>query len=554
MSLVTLACSMLLHALPSGSPIIPQGKPALEAVIDEWHSRYASGRLDLSGEARAGGRDAKLYGRGHLPPIMPAYLTHGEALAVLLQAAIAQESIPVCRAVLALSAVGTGKNKFPPARRSQHVRSLCQDALQEFDQPGSLDFMHRIAIGDEKAWKGKKWQRSIQVAAIRALGRNAHPTFRSSLEKQLQSEDLMVRIAAAEAIGHLLSSKSLPALTRALNNAENSRLCRVIISAGTEIVSRQQDALRSTDIRYFIDAAISRLGQSDWRADLAVVNLLEKYRSLISIIPLIEVLERFVSTDKEVKPESLSGILQHKTHEVLGALTGAIIPMDRPELWRDFWARERESFKLSPVPEKLRSARQTSAGFFGIPVQGSNLVYIIDTSGSMGDEFRALRNTTDGRRRRSKTRLQTAKSELRDSVAALPESSAINIIFFSDSVSRWRRRLVPVDRGTRSALSDRLGKVDSGGGTNIYGALLAALSLGMVQSESGRSTSVEEIFLLSDGQPSSGELTAQDAILQAIQDLNQDLQVRINTIYIGGGESKFMRELAQQNGGMYVSL
>ncbi|MHC5062900.1 MAG: HEAT repeat domain-containing protein, partial [Planctomycetota bacterium] len=469
MSLVTLACSMLLHALPPGSPGLLQGKPALEAVLAEWHSRYRSGRLDLSAEARNGGRDARFYGVGHLPPFMPAYLTHEEALALLLEAAVKSESVPICRQVLALAAVGAGKDRFPPARRSQRVRSLCQDALQRFNEPGSLDLMHRIALGEKAGWKARDWDPAIQVAAIRALGRIGQPAFRPSLEKQLQSEALSIRIAAGEALGDMNSGKFLPALTRALNNAENSRLCRALISSGTEIIGSHQENLRSADIRYFMDAAISRLGRTDWRADLAVVNLMEKYRSLISIIPLIEVLERFIETDKNSDRGKLSGILQNKAHAVLGSLTGAIIPMDRPDKWREFWEREKADFTLSPVPERIPSERQTTAGFFGIPVQGSNLVYIIDTSGSMGDQFNSLRRTTDGRRRRSQTRLRTAKKELLESVAALPESTSINVVFFSDQVSRWRRRLVSADRSNRSALSERLKKLGSDGGTNIYG-------------------------------------------------------------------------------------
>ena len=43
-------------------------------------------------------------------------------------------------------------------------------------------------------------------------------------------------------------------------------------------------------------------------------------------------------------------------------------------------------------------------------------------------------------------------------------------------------------------------------------------------------------------------------IIELITETNRFSKVRIHTIYMGGGESTFMRGLAAQNGGRYVRL
>ena len=61
---------------------------------------------------------------------------------------------------------------------------------------------------------------------------------------------------------------------------------------------------------------------------------------------------------------------------------------------------------------------------------------------------------------------------------------------------------------------------------------------------------VDTIYLLTDGLPTRGRLTAPEAILKEIKLLNRTRGVTIHTIAFGA-ESNLLRQLAEQNGGQY---
>ena len=64
---------------------------------------------------------------------------------------------------------------------------------------------------------------------------------------------------------------------------------------------------------------------------------------------------------------------------------------------------------------------------------------------------------------------------------------------------------------------------------------------------------VDEVFVLSDGQPSSGVLTDTDEILRVVGEVNKLRKVRIHAVFAGEGSgADFMRKLAEQNGGVLV--
>ena len=66
---------------------------------------------------------------------------------------------------------------------------------------------------------------------------------------------------------------------------------------------------------------------------------------------------------------------------------------------------------------------------------------------------------------------------------------------------------------------------------------------------------VDEIFVLSDGQPSDGVLTETEDILRVVGQINKIRKVRIHTVFAGSGSgasARFMRQLAEQNDGRFV--
>merc|ERR1719221_1148517 len=74
------------------------------------------------------------------------------------------------------------------------------------------------------------------------------------------------------------------------------------------------------------------------------------------------------------------------------------------------------------------------------------------------------------------------------------------------------------DDGARGSMKERLAEVAVRGGTDVYGGLLAGYNLLQRQGSAAN----KHIFLLSDGQVTSGRLTRTDDILKAVSERGED--------------------------------
>jgi len=83
------------------------------------------------------------------------------------------------------------------------------------------------------------------------------------------------------------------------------------------------------------------------------------------------------------------------------------------------------------------------------------------------------------------------------------------------------------------------------GSTNIYDALLIAFS----------DPQVDTIYLLSDGEPTTGHITDTARMLEEIRRINLFRKVKINTIgfNLKGEAEELMRKLADENYGAFVA-
>jgi hypothetical protein len=162
--------------------------------------------------------------------------------------------------------------------------------------------------------------------------------------------------------------------------------------------------------------------------------------------------------------------------------------------------------------------------FFGVSSTGTRFAYIVDRSGSMGNEHK----------------LQTAIAELTRSVQSLPDYAYFFLVFFSN-----RTVEPPAQRGwTRSQAQQvaRLSRwlrseVDAGGGTLPREAFVQVFSLDVRP---------DVIFFLTDGR-------VQNFSAEEVAVMNRrGKRVVINTIAFGDPSSQEMlKEIARQSGGVY---
>jgi HEAT repeat protein len=468
-----------------------------------------------------------------------------DELSPWIEAAAKRPSVEVAEALLHLASTGMDGRPVRPELSPSTIRGLAERSLGKLDNAAVLDALIDAASANRR-------DTSVRVAAVRALGQSTRPVIRVFVERHLGDRERLVRLAAAEALEIRGHPASLDDLADRLDAEDDALVLHAVARATHHVLKRSSaDADPGAAMRATV-AAIAALGRTDdWRTDLALVEMLGDVRTARSIPALIAVLDR-CRQDRERR----SLALRERTVEVLCSLTGTRLAADDVASWRRFWEEHGAGFTIAPRVERRADEGATSAGFFGIPVRGSRIAFLIDVSGSMKAALAPLpqgRGTSardDGGAMAS--RLAWAKHELAGAARELPGDARFTVIPFSGQAARWNDRFVPPTPQVRAALGAMLDGLTAQGGTNLWAALDAALGLRDARYGEIVQDGPDEIFVLSDGEPSAGEVRNTAAILAAVQDANRYRRVRIHAIALGGNAS-FLRQLAAGNGGTFVA-
>ncbi|NXU10983.1 ITIH4 inhibitor, partial [Pardalotus punctatus] len=166
-----------------------------------------------------------------------------------------------------------------------------------------------------------------------------------------------------------------------------------------------------------------------------------------------------------------------------------------------------------------------------MPVFPKNVIFVIDRSGSM-----------TGRK------IQQTRDALLKILQDLRPEDHFSFITFSNKVVEWKSSLLPATEENVASAAAFVQTLTARGGTDINGALLAAVST-LEKDERLPERSISMIILLTDGQPTSGEKN-----VKAIQ---ENIQKAINGKYalfcLGFGfdvSYKFLEKMALSNGGI----
>ena len=210
---------------------------------------------------------------------------------------------------------------------------------------------------------------------------------------------------------------------------------------------------------------------------------------------------------------------------------------ERFDAWQRQTARVPDSatIKLASESGSKEKLQLASSSYYGIPIHAKRLVFVIDCSGSMDDPAYGG------------TRLSHAKRELGRAIAALPNEAEFTILAFHELVFSWRTELVPATPENKAKAMRYVAGLTTAKATNTYSALREAMRV---------DSNLEAIFLISDGRPNRGEITAPAAIIQDITNRNQYQNLIIHTvgIAVSGPTQLFMEQLAETNAGMFRAV
>lgn len=210
--------------------------------------------------------------------------------------------------------------------------------------------------------------------------------------------------------------------------------------------------------------------------------------------------------------------------------------------WKQWWEQYADAFETFPDPAAVKrpllpeGASKQRYSFYGIPIESHNIVFVLDVSGSMAGFMGANAGEAP---------ITRLIRELSRTINSLTAEHKINMVFFDSQVRKWRPRLVPMKGGAGGFKQEALVYVRylrAEGGTNLYGAMMAAMD----------DEEVDAIVLLSDGEPTVGKYVAPVVILDRVLARNRTLQASIHTIALGEEADRvFLKRLAVATGGTY---
>lgn len=506
-----------------------EAKELIEAVKDRTP---AIRRISLKHLGQKDARDAKRYAEesfGNLSEFAPNRIVAAEILMEVDGIDVSGEFIDVAEAFIT----------------PMELRLALADLLISMNDE---KLNKRLA---KKVGKGKTHEKLFYLRVARGL---EDPKLTKTIARMLKDKEASVALAAADALAARKDPGAQKDLESALKKAKDPLMVTACLraldgflsgdeeweAALSERLSEEDAIVRNAALtvlaargKAHLEPLYAALSHADWSTRLAALKLLEELRVPASVGKMI------------AQMESEEGRMSHEFAEVLFNLTGQPF-RTRWGNWHAWWQDSGDGFKPISTSE-LRKRRKeeeerrlrmvSGVKFFGIRIVSHRVVFIIDVSGSMNEPTRAQYIGEQG-----EPRMSLAQRELKKCIDALDSKALFNIVTFSGGVEPWLDEGVE-DSGERSreeakGFVDKLGAM---GGTNLYGALRHAF----------QDPEVDTIFVLSDGEPSVGDVLDPFEIRAHVKRWNKDREIIINSIAVGGS-FQILEWIAEDSGGTHV--
>ncbi|MBL8857323.1 MAG: HEAT repeat domain-containing protein [Planctomycetes bacterium] len=416
--------------------------------------------------------------------------------------------------------------------------------------------INKELIGDLGRGRGTG-EKLFQIYAVRGM---KDERVDKALVRMLVDKDPEVVVACAKILGERKYTDALGPLRKLWEKANKNRdvmragitatamirqgdptwieeLIELTKSEDPELRSLALDGLGNSADKKHLDKLVAALDDPNWSTRLAALEALERLHMKEVISPVIA---------RMAKEE---GRMQNEFANALWRMTGQPFS-DNAEGWTNWWKNNSDKFQLLSDADlekvktgeeewRLRQTTRVESKFFGIRIISHRVIFIIDVSGSMDEGL-----ANDYRGKQVKNRMEVAKTELSKCIEGLDAGALFNIYPFSSDVERWvDGSLAAANEKNRTDAVAYVGKLGPFGGTNLYGAIKAAF----------QDPDVDTIFLMSDGEPSQGEVLEPTVIREHVAAWNEHRKIVINTIAVGG-QFRILEWLAQDSGGTHVKF
>ena len=354
----------------------------------------------------------------------------------------------------------------------------------------------------------------------------------AALSKGLKGKDFPYRVRCAELLGRLEQPPARDAFRAALQAEQDPMVLAEMVRMRAKGSNREIVALLAR-----------RLEDPRWPVRAAVIAELGR----IPHKDAVDVLVKRMAKEKGRLLDDIATALKDMTRQRYGP---------EPEPWRIWWEKVHD--KWTPPPpdakagdEKVGVEKGAFVYFYGIRTTSKRIVFCIDFSGSMDFPL-------DGEGGSEPPRIVTAKRELLQALAALPEDAQFNLVVYNSEVSVWKKTMQVATLKNKQVARKYIEKQKPGGATNIYDALNKSLDIAAAGSKAKRKEKdvpvADTIFFLTDGQPTNGRVIDPVQILKEITARNRLLDVVIHTVGVSQEQNAgFLLNLAKHNRGRYAA-
>ncbi|MCK5940393.1 MAG: HEAT repeat domain-containing protein [Planctomycetes bacterium] len=446
---------------------------------------------------------------------------------------------------------------------------------------------------------------AVQDAALTVLASYRDPaTFQAWIDELPKEKDNKSAALTIKLLGRSEIKSAVPAIeefaanARKLDGATKYEIARALTAIGdpgksgllgtfvddedAPVRMAAADAIAKLEVKELAPAVTKLVKDDHWQVQSAAIEAVATLRPQAAVQPLIDVMRE-------------SGRLRTECADALFRITALDFGVD-PERWQQQWDKlmSIDGWRIPTDEEMAQKAasrkkydafygkKEETNAFAGIPTTSTNVLFVIDVSGSMDDLVIEVDKFREYKDRKRFTIVQT---ELLNTIETLSKDTNFNIVAFATDVKPWKKRLVPanvVNRDSAMQFVKRLKPIGgseaqelaasglggsanlSAGKTNTLKALMYGFGIDPEKpKKAGPVTGYDKtaikrpldtIYFLSDGRPSAGKLIEPLEILAEIRKHNELFRIVIHTIAIGDFQKNFLEQLARENGGVFVDL
>ena len=394
----------------------------------------------------------------------------------------------------------------------------------------------------------------VRAGLVRILGLAKDADAGESVAALLADPDPDVRAQAALAVGRMRRAESIPALRPLLAARED------------DVALAAMDAL----------AMFGEAAQDEWMR--VAPRLEDPHRPVrtaaaecLGALGTMEAVDALIARmDKE------DGRVRMDIRQALRDLVRDDLGVE-PSRWKKWWEAEklRNPGVLparpaeKPKPDPNARYAQDQPKFYGVEIFSKRLAFVIDVSSSMCDRVTVDPSWLhqEGRTYGSSAqKYDLAVAEIAAALKTVDPRLEFGVITFRTEVRTWRERLVTAGTGMVDQALQYLAAqhpvplADAGDPskqkTNLADAL--RLALGIRPGTSGRPSdeAADEVYVLTDGQPTAGDLTDDDVLLSWFRERNRLARLRLHVVTFETIDTDlaFLRALAQAGGGAFVAI